>query len=157
GLPPALTVPDDALDGISDPWGRARGVQILVQVAGLPPDLDPKAEIDFAELEVGYKRLVVRATDPPKQKPVFPEQGVDGAPQPPDAPLLVRPGQRLKLHLYFDDESIETYPYLRRDGEWEERTEEPWVSWYTTGGTLTRPTTLHPFTYTDWVAPEQAG
>lgn len=156
GLPPRYTVAEGVLDDLTEPYDRQRGRHVLVQVAALPDDLeaDDAGDIDFNELEVGYKRLVVSEAPTPNRNPEVVALRVEDHEVEPGVVVHVEAGQRYDIEAVLADDAVETYDYLNRHGDVEQRTEEPYASWFATGGTITRSTTLHPHTWTTWTAPE---
>lgn len=159
---PSYTVPVDLLDGLSE-QERREGAYILVQVTGLPA-IDPAQladfdfeDIDFNEVEAGYKRLVVSEATTPNSHPVLGAFTADGEPLAEGAVLEVDPSQEVEIGVQLDEDTIETYEYLNTDGELEVRTEQPYVTWYTDAGELEEAATLYPFLEATWVAPEESG
>ncbi|MBA2319979.1 MAG: hypothetical protein H0V89_02385 [Deltaproteobacteria bacterium] len=154
---PEYTIPDDALDGLDDA-ARGEGLYQLVQVTAFPPSyLEPGGapeEIDFGEVEAAYKRLVVSEARTPNRNPFLSVFLVDGIAIPEDATLTVEEGQTYELATTVSESLVEEYLYLTDDGTEEWRTEEPYVNWYTTAGTLNESLTLHPYLDVGWVAPE---
>lgn len=159
GLSPSYTAPTDLLDGITEEAERREGVQVLIQVAGLPPELleGTEQEVDFNEVEMGYKRLVVSEATTPNRNPVIASFLVDRIAVPAGAVVHVQPDQEYDLGVVIDEASRETYEYLNREGVVEERQEEPYATWYATGGRVMEPYTLYPYTESSWIAPDEAG
>jgi hypothetical protein len=157
-LTPAYTVPDDLLDGLDD-RERLEGVYVLIQLLALPLESveDPVAEVDFAEVESAYKRLVVSEATTPNHNPQIASFTVDAVPVPAGAPVYVEPEQTYALGITLPDGAIETYQYLLSDGSPEERLEEPYASWYATGGEVLEEVTLWPYIEADWTAPPERG
>ena len=156
GLPPVFTAPTDILDDIDNARDLAEGVQILAQVAAMPPELleDPSGDIDFNEVEVGYKRLVVSEASTPNRNPRIVEFVVDRLPIPADTVVHVTQGQQYELGVILEEDLIEEYEYLTRDGDIELRVEEPYATWYSTGGEIFEAITLYPYNESTWEAPE---
>ncbi len=156
GLPPAYTVPADALEGLSDA-DRLEGSYTLIQVSALPQAyLDPETapdEIDFNDVEAAYKRLVVSDAPTPNQNPEILAFTVDGLRVPNDAVLHVDSGQTYELGALIPASSIESYSFVNSEGVTEERTEEPYLAWFATGGDLLESVTLVPYVEASWVAP----
>lgn len=159
GLPPEYTAPTDLLDGIVDERERTEGVQILAQVSALPTEVldDPSADIDFNEIEAGFKRLVVSEASTPNNNPLIDAFVVDRLAIPVDAVVHVTGGQRYELGVILEEALVEEYEYLTRDGVVELREEEPWAAWYTTGGDMLEPVTLYPYNEATWEAPKNPG
>ncbi len=161
GLPPAYRVPEDALDGLTE-LEAADGVYVLTQLAILPQEVldaapeDGLGDIDFNEVEVGYKRLVVSSSATPNRNPTILRWRVDGLSVPDGAVVEVDSGERYEVGIELTDDSVETYTYVNPDGESEERVEEPYAKWYSDGGTVEEDATLFPFLDADWRAPDPA-
>jgi len=158
---PIYTTPLDLLDGL-DERARQEGRYVLVQVTGLPPlDLtEPEIDfenIDFNEVEAGYKRIIISEATTPNNNPALLGTTADGADLPPGSVLEVDPGQDYDIGVILDDRTIEEYLYLTREGFVEQRTEEPYVTWYATAGEVAEPYTLYPFLEATWTAPEEPG
>lgn len=158
GLPPLYVPPADLLDGLDDFEAR-EGVNVVVTVMGLPNALleDPVAEIDFSTVEAAYKRLVVSRASTPNHNPPIGAFTVDGAAIPSGALARVEPGQAYDLGVLLPDGTRELYEYLNSDGALEERVEEPYSSWYATGGELLETVTLWPYMEATWIAPDEEG
>lgn len=154
GLPPVYTVPDDLLDGL-EPDQRAEGRYVLVQTVALPLDLvdEQTEELDFALVDSGYKRLVVSEAETPNHNPGLGVFTVDGFPVPQGAVVTLDPGQTYELGVLLLDDARETYVYVNSSGGTEDRVEEPYATWFTTGGDMTEEVTLWPYLEATWVAP----
>lgn len=158
GFPPVYTAPGDLLDGLTDESDRREGVQVLAQVAALPPELleeGASADIDFNEVELGFKRLVVSEATTPNRNPAIVDFVIDKLPIAPGAEVVVTTGQQYALGVILEEALIERYEYLTSVGELEERREEPYVDWYATGGEVLEPITLYPYPETTWQAPDR--
>lgn len=156
GLPPAYTAPDTLLDGIDDPQDRSEGVQVLAQVSALPLDVleGNVADVDFNEVEVGFKRLIVSEATTPNRNPLIAEFVVDRLPVPPGAAVRVEAGQIYEIGAVLEEALIEEYEFLNSDGQIELREEEPYATWYATGGEVLEPITLYPYNEASWLAPD---
>lgn len=161
GLDPVYTPPDDILDDLEEEE-RAEGTYQLIQLAVIPEGLldegfgegDFGADIDFNQVEVGYKRLVVSEARTPNRNPEVAGFAVDGWSVPADATIEVDPGETYALDLFLPAQSIERYTFERDDGTLETRREEPFITWYASGGTLLETETLFPYLDVTWQAPE---
>lgn len=155
-LPPVYTIPDDALDGLADE-DRGEGLYQLVQVTAFPAEyLDPETApevLDFAEIEAAYKRLVISEARTPNRNPLLSVFVVDGIAIPEGATVTVEGGQTYDLSTTVTESLVERYLFITEDGSEEWRTEEPYVNWYTTSGTLNENLTLYPYLDVGWVAP----
>jgi hypothetical protein len=155
-LPPRFEAPDDSLDSL-DEEDRAEGLQILVQTAVLPSDtLDDgfsETAFDFNDVEVAYKRLIVSEALTPNENPALGGFVLDGIAVLADAEVLVEPSQQYEVGAWLADGSIQTYIYVNPDGIEEERVEQPYIKWYTDGGTMLEDATLYPFLDATWEVP----
>jgi len=156
GFPPVATAPADYLDGL-DARGLQRGRPYFVTAIGLPADADGDPDdLDFNSLRAGFKRIMVTGREP-NRNPVIEALLLDGRPLPLDEPIQVDPGETLLFAVQLADGSIEDYDHLNPAGEIERRTEALLAEWYASSGEIRRATTLHPFLYSDWIAPEESG
>jgi hypothetical protein len=157
-LPPVYTPPLTLLDALS-PAERLEGTYVLVQTTVLPPEVleDPEFELDPAELEASFKRLVVSEATTPNHNPAFAAFGVDGIAVSAETLVHVDPLQAYELQVVITPESFEQYEFLTSDGVVDTREEEPYVAWFTTGGELGESVTLPPYLDSTFVAPERSG
>ena len=156
-LPPVWVAPTDALDAL-DEVQRAEGLQYTGQAVLLPEQgTEPSDTIDFSTFEIGYKRLVVSEASTPNNNPIIETFWVEGAEISEDTIVEVDAGQPYELAIFIPDSSVEVYEYVNPNGVLEERTEEPFVTWYATDGDGLEGTTLYPFTQADWIAPSESG
>ncbi len=159
GLPPSYLAPPDLLDDL-DEAERLEGLNVLVQVTAFPTEVlgEDLEELDFNEVEAAYKRLVVSEATTPNTNPALAAFVVDRLAVQPDAVVHVEAEQRYALGILLRDENgRETYEFLNSDGQVEERVEEPYASWYATGGEVLEPVTLWPYMESTWVAPSEPG
>lgn len=155
GLTPRYTAPADFLDDLPDE-DRAEGGYVLAQAFVLPADVlgeEGPEDFDFNQVEAGYKRLVISEAPTPNRNPGISHWVVDGARVPAGSVVEVDPGQIYQVAVELSDNSLERYVFLR-DGQEEERIEEPYFKWYTDGGTQLEDATLYPFTEADWQSPD---
>jgi len=161
GLDPSYTPPADILDDLEEE-DRAEGTYQLIQLAVIPDGVlddgfgsgDFGADIDFNQVEVGYKRLVVSEARTPNRNPEVGGFSVDGWSVAADAVIEVDPGETYDLGLYLPATAIERYVFEQGDGTLEIRREEPFVTWYASGGALLETETLFPYLDVTWTAPE---
>jgi len=161
GRPPSLTLPDTALDGV-EPNQLGSGIYWNVQVMGVPQDFitNPPTDassLDFNQIESAYKRLVVSTNPQPNRNPDLVGFKLDDADVAPDAIMSVRAGQRYKVEIVYADDAVEDYTYTTSDGVEEQRTEEPYATWYSTAGHWANPFAMYPYGYTHWDAPTEVG
>lgn len=160
GFEPAWDVPADALDGFSDE-ARLEGTSATVQVASFPAEGGDTAEVDFNDVEVAYKRLIVSEAITPNRNPVLETWRVDGNFVPSDSVVVVDAGQTYDLSVELTAESVEEYIYVNSDGVEETRTEEPYLSWYANHGSWPRSSLTVPLNgydaplETEWTAPDE--
>lgn len=145
---PTWTVPTTALDGLDDA-AKVEGLSAIVSVTAIPEG----DEVDEADLELAYKRVPVSLATTPNHNPVVASTLFDGAEVVAGAPIVVSPDSTHTVELVLTDESIETYEYVNDEGAVEERTEEPYLAWYTEGGSFDATNTLWPTLSTTWTAP----
>jgi len=158
-FPPAYIVPPNLLSHLVTERDRREGVNVTIQVSAMPPEVleEQVDDLDFNEIEVGYKRLVVSDATTPNSNPSIFEFVVDRIPIAAGALVHVEPEQNYELGVILEENLIETYEYLTRDGALEIRREEPYAAWYTTHGTMLEEVTLYPFTEATWTAPKRSG
>jgi len=158
-LPPSYVVPMGLLSGLTNARDRREGVGVTIQVTALPPSaLEEDLEsLDFNEIEIGYKRLVVSEATTPNQNPAIFEFVVDRLAIPTGSVVHVEPEQTYELGVILEEALIEEYEYLTRDGVLEQRVEEPYAAWYTTDGEMLETVTLYPFMEASWTAPKKRG
>jgi hypothetical protein len=160
-LPPVYTPRADLLDDLA-PEDRAEGKYVTIQVAAFPADAlagagdtdEPATGLDFNAVEVAYKRLVVSESATPNQNPALGRFVVDDLPVPADAVVQVDPSEPYELSFELPDTSVEAYTYVNTAGEAEDRVEEPYASWYASGGEVEEEATLPPYWASTWIAPE---
>jgi hypothetical protein len=162
-FPPIFTAPEGILEGLDD-RKRQEGVNFTVQALALPvpedPDTSASADINFNEVESGFKRLIVGEAPTPNHNPGIEGVTVDGADIPSGATFVIDPGEPYEIGLRLAPDAIESYQYLNIDGEVETRTEEPFVEWYSTAGDVEEFNVLYardPTLGGVWVAPQEPG
>jgi hypothetical protein len=74
-----------------------------------------------------------------------------------DTVVNVQAGQTFEIGISLSEDSIEEYQYVNTDSITETRTEEPYVNWYATHGTVAEGVTLHPYLTSTWIAPQETG
>jgi hypothetical protein len=155
-LPPVYTAPEDLLTGLSEAE-RREGAYVLAQLASFPLSSlesgDDTEDLDFSAVEVGYKRLVVSEAETPNHNPALTAFFVDEQKVLPGVPVVLDPRQPYRLSVELPEDQVERYAYVNPDGEREERVEEPYVAWFTTGGELLEEVTLYPYLEADFISP----
>lgn len=136
---PTWTVPLDALDAL-EADARLEGVTAFINITAIP-DQDP---VDERDLELAYKRVPVSEALTPNHNPAVLGLTVDGVAVPASASLLLDPGQSYELAPILADDAVEDYVFRNSAGEDEDRTEEPYVSWYLQEGRFDQPFSVSP-------------
>lgn len=154
-LPPTYAVPIDALDTL-DESARQEGRNAIINLTALPEG----AEAD--DIELAYKRLPVSEAVTPNHNPDIEgivASGADlrGGTGTEGDPFRVRPKGKLTFTPELAEDAVETYQYRTSTGETEDRTEEPYFSWYLEDGTFDQNISLPPFSETEYTAPKEAG
>lgn len=154
--PPVYQVPSDFLDGL-DERTVENGAYLSLQVMALPQgalDAQDGAEIDYNEVEVGTKLLPVSLSATPNHNPAIIGWTVDGLELPAGAPVLLDAGQAYDVGIVLSEASIEDYVWMESDGDIRDNTEEPYTTWFASGGEIVDYWTIHPHHEATWVAPE---
>ncbi len=158
-MPPVYTPPLDLLDGLTDDVERSEGLQVVIQITAMPASVleSDNPDVDFNQLEVGYKRLIVSDASTPNGNPVIDEFLVDRMSVLPDTLVHVTAGQMYEPGIILNEDDVEEYEFLLSSGEVEPRREEPWAAWYSSGGEIIEPITLYEYTESTWIAPDKPG
>jgi hypothetical protein len=159
-MPPEWTVPEDALDGLSDAEQK-EGTNAFVNIALLGDSEDPDAE----PVESGFKRFPVSTADTPNHNPeitdfIVADVALDG-----DVGFRAQQGMTYVIEPVIPEGHIETYAYMTEDGTSEYRREEPYITWFTELGAkqpdnqarFDQEYSLYPYTPIEWTAPKKAG
>jgi hypothetical protein len=72
----------------------------------------------------------------------------------PEETLVLSTNQAVSLDVIFAEDAVENYQFTNRDGITEDRTEEPYCTWYTEGGKFDQEYSLYPYTEVEWTTPE---
>jgi len=138
--PPSLTVPDDVLDGLSEEE-KAEGLSYFFTLFAVP-DIEEMEEStnteDFAlskDEEVAFKRMPVSLAETPNNNPFIQQLLIEKNPILTGTSVTVVPGQTYHFEpvLAYGPEE---YIFINSKGEREERTEEPYYSFYATEGSF---------------------
>lgn len=149
-IPPTWTVPTDYLDALTDEE-KLEGTAAFINIIAIPGD---GSELDEdADVEIAYKRVPVSLATTPNHNPVLSGLRVDGIDVAEDGIVELDAGQTYEIEAVLQDDSVETYTYVSSDGESEERTEEPYFSWYLQKGSFDQTNTLYPFTSVNYTTP----
>ncbi|RME27497.1 MAG: hypothetical protein D6798_04415 [Deltaproteobacteria bacterium] len=147
---PTWVAPEDALDGLSD-TERLEGVSAVVNLTAMPTGAQ-----DEGDFEIAYKRLPISEALTPNHNPDIVAFRVDGKVFAPGGTVGVNWGQPLEIEPILADDALETYTYRTSEGVDEERTEEPFVTWYVEAGRFDQPYSLYPNLPVTWTAPLSA-
>ena len=156
-LPPSLTVPTDLLDGLSEEEST-QGKNYLFTLSALPGegsldnvDLDAQGQ---SLAETGLKRMPVSVNPYPNQNPVIASLVLDETFDLQDQDTLtVQAGQTYDFVMTLTEGSVEAYTFLNSEGQVEDRIEQPYASFYSTGGTFYQDISLYPYLAARWTAP----
>ena len=156
-FPPSMTVPEDLLDGLTEDE-QLEGKNYVLTISALPIGLDELEQTeditDETIGEIGMKRLPVSLGTTPNHNPVVTRMMIDEEYELLDGDTLtVTHGQTYTIEPILSDDSIEDYVFLNKEGELEDRTEEPYFTFFTTHGSFDNPYGLSPFFETSWTAP----
>lgn len=156
-LPPRYAPPITALEDVDEDEAR-NGIYALIQIVVIPQDVlddgfGAGGDLDFNRLRVAYKRLRVSTKDVRNANPEILRWRIDDIPVPDEAVVEVDPDERYDVGVFLTEGSVEVYEHINRDGQREERQEQPFVTWYTDGGTMEETVTLWPFLDATWRAP----
>ena len=156
---PTYIGPEELLEGL-DAQGRDDGVYVTIQATAFPAnaaEAENFDDVNFNEVELATKRLIISESSQPNTNPVFEGFYVERIAVGAGTITEVDPGEIYALGAPLRAESVEEYVWTDDEGNTETRVEEPWVAWYTTRGEMLEPITLYPFLEADWRAPETSG
>lgn len=157
---PSWTAPVEALDGLTESE-QLEGVSALVTLQAVPAD----AQSD-ADLEIAYKRMPISLASTPNSNPDLDGLRIDDALYADGSALALAAGQTITLEPALAADAIQDYTYRNEDGADETRTEEPYFTWFASGGDLEDSATLCdesgpsaddtcPDAATTWTAPDE--
>jgi hypothetical protein len=158
---PSWVAPPEALDGLTEEQAL-EGVSAIINLSALPLDAQ-----GYDDAEVAYKRLPISLATTPNHNPEIlgmrvvelnaqgAEVGEAQVVEPWGQSLSLQKGTTYSIEPLLSDDSLETYEYRLDDGTVEERSEEPYFTWYTEGGAFDQPFTLHPYSDVAWTAPDE--
>jgi len=149
-FPATWTTPTDALDGLSEAQAHD-GLSAFVTLSAIPEGADENTDI-----EVAYKRFPISNSPTPNHNPSIDSLAINDTPYTDAEIFMAKAGETYTITPNFAEDQIETYRFLNRDGEYEERVEEPYFSWFTDNGIFDQPLSLHPFNSVEWTAPNTA-
>ena len=157
-FPPRWQAPEDALDGLNEQQARD-GLSAFVTLTALPSGLDmlgSTEELENLDVEIAYKRFPVSSNPDPNINPVLNSLQINGEDYSATDTFVAQAGEKYEIEPIFPEDSVQTYGYLNPDGVEEERTEEPYFTWYLEAGTFDQPFTLHPYNTVEWTAPNES-
>ena len=148
---PTWPVPEDALDGLTDAE-KVEGLSASINVTALPED----AESD-ADVELPTSGCRCRSTPPPTRTPPSTSCSRTSRATPSKRSTASFPSSRGELHhpAALEEGAVEDYVFITSEGVEEARTEEPYVTWYTEGGSFDQPFSLHLYLDVEWTAPKK--
>lgn len=149
-FPPSWVVPADALDGLTEAE-QLEGVNAFVSLTSIPEGDD----VQQGDLELAYKRVPVSTAATPNHNPAIATLTVDGIAIAPGATVEVDRGQGYVIGVTLADDAVEAYTYVDDAGVGEDRTEEPYLLWYTEQGGFDSTATLYPDLDVTYVVPEE--
>lgn len=155
---PVWTAPVGALDGL-DEAAAQEGLSALINVSVIPEGADSDGDIELA-----YKRVPISLSTTPNHNPellglrvALRTKGSEDASieivDDQSEVVEVRAGRQYQIDPLYSPASLESYVYVDEGGGAEERSEEPYFSWYTEGGEFDQPFSLYPSSGVVWTAP----
>ena len=150
GWSPEWNVPEDALDALTDAEAF-EGLNATVNLVAMPVGAE-----DDADMELAFKRVPVSLSPTPNHNPEITGLSVDDVVLEEDEVLTALAEQTYVIEPMIGDDDVEDYVYLNSDCEEEERTEEPYFSWYATTGSFDQTFSLYPYTSVEWTPDETA-
>ena len=147
-VPPTWSIPSNALDNLEDEE-KEEGVSAFMNLTAIPSEME-----DDDELELVYKRLPVSLNAKPNQNPTIEHIVINNTEYVPTETLTVPVNGELTLDIQFEQGAVEEYSYTNPDtGITENRTETPYISWYTEFGSFSSFVSLLPNSEVIWTAP----
>ncbi len=156
-LSPAWTVPDDYLDALTDDE-KLEGTTAIVTLTAIPTVEGDTGTLDTAieDIEVAYKRVPVSLATTPNHNPTVLGLTIDDVAITPGATVTLTRGQTYAISCELADDALEDYVYVNDTGVSEDRTEEPYFSWYLQEGSFDQSNTLWPYTAVDYTVAADA-
>lgn len=156
-LAPSWTVPDDYLDALTDDE-KLEGTTAIVTVTAIPTVEGDTASLDTAieDIEVAYKRVPVSLATTPNHNPTILGLTIDDVAITPGATVTLTRGQTYAISCELADDALEDYVYVNETGVAEDRTEEPYFSWYLQEGSFDQSNTLWPYTAIEYTVASDA-
>jgi hypothetical protein len=152
-LSPSWQVPEDALEGLTEAE-QVEGVSATINLTALPEDAE-----DDGDVEIAYKRLPISRATTPNHNPAFNgllfEDARGDAVEQVEGYFRVAQGQTYTITPLLTAGSIEDYVYVTSAGVAEDRTEEPFATWYAEGGSFDQTFSLHPYLDVEWTSPDK--
>ena len=155
-LPPSLRVPEDLLDDLDDD-DKLEGKNYFLTLSAMPEGVDLQDAEDITDEslgEIGNKRLPVSLGATPNHNPIIAGLLLEGEHELADGDTVtLTRGQTYSIEPLLTADSVEDYVYVNTDGLSEDRTEEPYFTYYTTAGSFDQYIALHPHLDFEYTAP----
>lgn len=149
-FPPQWTIPDDALDGLTEE-DKIEGLSAFINITAIPTGSQEQEDIELA-----YRRMPVSLNPQPNQNPTLTHFLVNDVEYAEDETFYAKIGEIYNIDVILGDGSVEDYSYINLDGVEETRTEEPYFTWYAEAGDFFQYFSLYPYGEVEWTAPEEA-
>ena len=146
-FPASWAVPTTALDSLNEE-DRQEGVSALTTLSVLMEGASDQSDVSLA-----FKRFPISESLTPNHNPDILHIEIDDTAYGSNELFQAIPGEPYTLNPVLSDISIESYNFLTRDGEVEERVEEPYFLWFTEGGSFGQYFSLYPYSSVTWTAP----
>ncbi|MEC7986983.1 MAG: hypothetical protein VX278_17575, partial [Myxococcota bacterium] len=146
-FPATWTVPTDALDTLSEE-DKLEGISALTTLSVF---MDGAS--DQEDLSLAFKRFPISESTTPNHNPEIRHIEIDDTAYSSDEIFQALPGESYTLNPVITEDSVESYRFLTRDGEMEDRVEEPYFLWFTEGGSFGQYFSLYPYSNVTWTAP----
>lgn len=147
-LPPTWTVPGTLLDALNE-QEKLEGTTALVNLVSVP---DQK-EVDEDDVEIAFKRVPVSLAVTPNHNPTLTGWRVDGNEVAASAVVSLKRGQTYDIEPILAADAVEDYVYRTKAGTDEDRTEEPYFSWYLEEGMFDQANSLYPEVAVEYTVP----
>jgi hypothetical protein len=149
-FPPQWTIPENALDNLSEE-DKVEGLSAIINITAIPKDSQTQEDIELA-----FRRMPISLNPEPNQNPSLTHFLINGVEYAEDDTFYAKTEEVYELNIVLPDESIEEYTYINIYGVEETRTEEPYFTWYAESGTFDQYFSLFPYNEVDWTAPSEA-
>ncbi len=130
-LPP-YTPEADLLDGLSEEQAN-EGVNLMLTLSAVAAVEGRDFDEDL-DLEIAYKRVPISYALTPNRNPDIIGLTVDGQPATAGEAVTLERGRTYEIEPILSEDSVQDYIYIGEDGVEEQRTEEPYFTFYMTHG-----------------------